>query len=71
VLFADDTEASLKASVALVNTAGAPDTLTEIAQLDAFYEEHGYTGRRDGDAAASTANARPAPARRRAATEVS
>ena len=51
MLFANDTEASLKASVALVNSAGAPDTLTEIAQLDAFYEEHGYTGRRDGDAA--------------------
>jgi len=51
VLFANDTEASLKASVALVNSAEPPDTLTEIAQLDAFYEEHGYTGRRDGDAA--------------------
>ena len=51
MLFADDTEASLKASVALVNSAEEPDTLTEIAQLDAFYEEHGYTGRRDGDAA--------------------
>ena len=51
MLFANDTEASLKASVALVNSAGAPDTLTAIAQLDAFYEEHGYTGRRDGDAA--------------------
>jgi predicted RNA-binding Zn ribbon-like protein len=51
VLFANDTEASLKASVALVNSAEAPDTLTEIAQLDAFYEEHGYTGRRDGDVA--------------------
>ena len=28
-----------------------PDTLTEIGQLDAFYDEHGFTGRRDGDAA--------------------
>ena len=27
------------------------ETLTEIAQLEALYEEHGYTGRRDGDAA--------------------
>ena len=51
MLFANDTEASLKASIALVNSAEPPDTLTEIAQLDAFYEEHGYTGRRDGDAA--------------------
>jgi predicted RNA-binding Zn ribbon-like protein len=51
VLFADDTEATLKASVDLVNSAAEPDTLTEIAQLDAWYEHHGYTGRRDGDAA--------------------
>lgn len=51
MLFADDTEASLKAAVALVNSAAEPDTLTDIAQLDAFYEQHGYTGRHDGDAA--------------------
>jgi len=51
VLFADDTEASLRAAVSLVNSAEDPDTLTEIVQLDAWYEEHGFTGRRDGDAA--------------------
>jgi predicted RNA-binding Zn ribbon-like protein len=51
VLFAYDTEASLRAAVALVNSAEAPDTLTEISQLDAWYAEHGFTGRRDGDAA--------------------
>ena len=51
MLFADDTEASLKAAVALVNSGEDPDTLTEIAELDAFYAVHGYTGRRDGDAA--------------------
>ena len=51
VLFAHDTEASLLAAVALVNSAVEPDTLTEIEQVDAFYEEHGFTGRRDGDAA--------------------
>ena len=51
VLFAHDTEASLIAAVALVNSAVEPDTLTEIEQLDSFYEEHGFTGRRDGDAA--------------------
>ena len=51
MLFADDTEASLRAAVALVNSAAEPDTLTEIGQLDAFYEEHGYTGRHDRDAA--------------------
>jgi predicted RNA-binding Zn ribbon-like protein len=51
VLFAHDTEASLRAAVALVNSAEPPDTLTEIGQLDAFYEEHGFTGRHDSDAA--------------------
>ena len=51
MLFADDTEASLRAAVALVNSAAEPDTLTEISLLDAFYEEHGYTGRHDRDVA--------------------
>jgi predicted RNA-binding Zn ribbon-like protein len=51
VLFAYDTEASLRAAVALVNSAVEPDTLTEIGQLDAWYAEHGFTGRRDADAA--------------------
>ena len=51
MLFADDTEATLRSSVALVNSAEEPDTLTDIAQLDAWYEEHGYTGRHDSDAA--------------------
>ena len=51
MLFANDTEASLRAAVALVNSAVEPDTLTEISQLDAFYEEHGFTGRHDCDAA--------------------
>jgi len=51
VLFAYDTEASLRAAVALVNSASKPDTLTEIGHLDAWYAENGFTGRRDGDAA--------------------
>ena len=51
MLFADDTEASLRAAVSLVNSAEEPDTLTEIAELDAWYAEHGYTGRHDGDEA--------------------
>ncbi|MDA0172143.1 CGNR zinc finger domain-containing protein [Solirubrobacter taibaiensis] len=51
MLFAHDTELSLIAAVALVNSAVEPDTLTEIEQLDAFYEEHQFSGRRDGDAA--------------------
>jgi predicted RNA-binding Zn ribbon-like protein len=49
VLFADDTEASLRAAVQLVNSGEDPDTMTTVAQLDAWYDEHGYTGRRDGD----------------------
>ena len=51
MLFANDTEASLKASVALVNSAEEPDTLTDIGELDAWYTEHGFTGRHDRDAA--------------------
>jgi predicted RNA-binding Zn ribbon-like protein len=50
-LFAYDTELSLRAAVALIKTATPPDTLTEMGQLDAWYEEHGFTGRRDRDAA--------------------
>src|SRR3954447_13437178 len=51
MLFADDTIASLRAAVDLVNTAEEPDTLTTVAALDAWYARHGYTGRRDGDEA--------------------
>jgi predicted RNA-binding Zn ribbon-like protein len=51
VLFTDDTEAALRAAVALVNSGEPPDTLLEVADLDAWYREHGYTGRRDGDRA--------------------
>lgn len=51
MLFAHDTEASLRAAVSLVNSAEDPDTLTETTELDAWYGEHGYTGRHDGDAA--------------------
>jgi predicted RNA-binding Zn ribbon-like protein len=49
VLLAHDTEASLQAAAALVNTAGDPDLLTTLAQADAWYAEHGYTGRHDRD----------------------
>ena len=51
MLFAHDTEASLRAAVSLVNSAEEPDTLTEISQLDAWYAEHEFTGRHDSDAA--------------------
>ena len=49
--FAHDTVASLRSAVDLVNSAVEPDTLTSVAALDAWYAEHGYTGRHDGDAA--------------------
>jgi predicted RNA-binding Zn ribbon-like protein len=51
VLFADDTTASLRAAVDLVNSGETPDTLTTVEQLDAWYVAHGYTGRRDRDEA--------------------
>ena len=51
MLFADDTEASLRAAVHLVNSGEPPDTLTTVAELGAWYAAHGYTGRRDGDEA--------------------
>jgi predicted RNA-binding Zn ribbon-like protein len=49
VPFAHDTEASLLAAVALVNSAEEPDTLTTVEELDAFYVTHTYTGSRTRD----------------------
>ena len=49
--FAHDTEVSLQAAVTLVNTAEPPDTLLTVEDLDGFYAEFEYTGRRDGDEA--------------------
>jgi predicted RNA-binding Zn ribbon-like protein len=49
VIFAHDTEAALTAAVDLVNTAVPPDTLETVAQLDAFFAAHGYTGSRRRD----------------------
>jgi predicted RNA-binding Zn ribbon-like protein len=51
VQFAHDTEIGLRAAVALVNSAEEPDTLTSLAQLERWCDEHEYTGRRDRDAA--------------------
>ncbi len=51
MVFTHDTAASLRAAVALVNSAEEPDTLRTPAQLDAFFAEHGYSGARTGDAA--------------------
>ena len=45
--FAHDTVAALQAAVALVNSAEPPDTLTTVVELDAFFAEHRYTGRRE------------------------
>ena len=51
MVFAHDTEAALLATVALVNSAEDPDTLTTPEQLDAFFAAHGYSGSRTHDAA--------------------
>src|SRR4051794_10506157 len=49
--FTHDTEVSLQAAVALANSAIEPDTLVTVEDLDAFYAEYQYTGRRDRDPA--------------------
>ena len=49
--FAHDTVGSLRAAVDLVNSGEEPDTLTTVLHVDAWYAEHRYTGRRDGDEA--------------------
>ncbi|MEU0932819.1 CGNR zinc finger domain-containing protein [Embleya sp. NPDC005971] len=51
MIFGHDTESALQAAVALTNSARGSDTLTTVRELRAWYTEHGYTGRRDGDAA--------------------
>jgi predicted RNA-binding Zn ribbon-like protein len=51
VVLAHDTEASLRSAVALVNSGEEPETLRTVEDLDSWYAEHGYTGRRDGDQA--------------------
>jgi predicted RNA-binding Zn ribbon-like protein len=55
VVFTHDTEAALLAAVALVNSGEEPDTLTSRAELEAFLDEHQFTGTRRGDAAELTA----------------
>jgi predicted RNA-binding Zn ribbon-like protein len=42
---------ALQAAVLVANSALEPDTLTEIADLDALWDDWGYTGRHDGTAA--------------------
>jgi predicted RNA-binding Zn ribbon-like protein len=48
VVFAHDTEASLLAAVALVNSDVEPDTLTSLEELTGFLDEHEFTGARLG-----------------------
>jgi predicted RNA-binding Zn ribbon-like protein len=48
VVFAHDTEASLVAAVALVNSDVEPDTLTSLEELTSFLDEHEFTGARLG-----------------------
>src|SRR5205085_12603724 len=51
MLFAHDTGTALQAAVALVNSAEEPDTLQTVEDLDEWYDEFSFTGRRDGDQA--------------------
>jgi len=44
VVFAHDTELALIAAVELANSELPPDTMTTVAQLDAFFVKHVYTG---------------------------
>jgi predicted RNA-binding Zn ribbon-like protein len=47
MVFAHDTVEALRAAVALVNAEEPPRTLGTVADLDAFFMRHGYTGRHD------------------------
>ena len=50
MVFAHDTEVALTAAAALVNTdSGSGDALVEVADLDGFVAQHGYTGARSRD----------------------
>lgn len=43
--FTHDTEVGLLSAVALVNSAGDPDTLRTVADLDEFFDAYEFTGR--------------------------
>lgn len=47
MVFTHDTETSLQSAVSLANSGLEPDTLITVAELDRWFSEHGYTGRRD------------------------
>jgi predicted RNA-binding Zn ribbon-like protein len=66
VLFAHDTEIALAGAAALVNTQQRErDELTDVASLDAFVQQWGWTGARRGDAAELDAVRRLRPRLRR------
>ncbi|MCB2411747.1 CGNR zinc finger domain-containing protein [Demequina sp. TTPB684] len=46
MVFASDTAEALEAAVRLANTELEPDTLTTLEELEAFFDEFGYTGSR-------------------------
>ncbi|GAA1752160.1 CGNR zinc finger domain-containing protein [Aeromicrobium alkaliterrae] len=50
MVFAHDVEMSLGSAAWLANSALEPDTLTTVDELDAFAEEHRFTGARAHDA---------------------
>jgi len=47
VLFTHDTEIALQAAVIFANSALEPDTLTRVADIDAIWDEFGYSGRHE------------------------
>ena len=47
MVFAYDSEMALQSAVELVNSAAEPDTLTTVAELDAFLSRWSYSGRRE------------------------
>ena len=51
MIFAHDTEVALNAAAALVNSAHDGEQLPDVAALDAFVRDWGWTGERTGDAA--------------------
>ena len=51
MVFAHDTEVALQAAVTLANSALEPDTMQTLGELDAFFAEFEFTGRRDRDRA--------------------
>lgn len=49
MIFAHDTEVALNGAAALVNTSSTAELLPDVAALDRFVREQGWTGERTGD----------------------